>query len=185
MKSFREVKRTSKDFDRFAPLLRDITLAIQAPPVLALVERITGLRRQIPDAKLYARGLSMMGSGHFLNTHIDNSHEGSRSYCRTLDLLHYLTPDRRLENGGNLELWDRPVRRNATIVRKFNRLVPMEINPWSWHSVSPVRWIVTLLRVELLLLAPLDYGRAICTSRASAPVPNSVRGVFWPGPTAG
>jgi hypothetical protein len=49
-----------------------------------------------------------------------------------------VTPRWSLECGGNLELWDRQVRRSTTIVSEFNRLVIMETNPWSWHSVSTV-----------------------------------------------
>lgn len=139
MKSFRETKYTSKDFDQFDPILKDVTFAIQSPEVVGVVERITGIRDQIPDPSLYAGGLSMMGKGHFLNPHIDNSHDGTRRFYRTLNLLYYVTPDWELESGGNLELWDRDVRRNVTIVSKFNRLVIMETHPWSWHSVSPVR----------------------------------------------
>ncbi len=139
MDSFRERKYTSKSFEQFDPLLGDVTFAFQDPRVVAIVERITGIREQIPDAKLYAGGLSAMGRGHFLGPHIDNSHDGSRRNYRTLNLLYYLTPDWSLENGGNLELWDRQVQRQATIVSAFNRLAIMETNPWSWHSVSEVK----------------------------------------------
>jgi Rps23 Pro-64 3,4-dihydroxylase Tpa1-like proline 4-hydroxylase len=139
MDSFRERKYTSKAFDRFDPLMADITFAVQDPRVLAVVERITGIRDQIPDASLYAGGLSAMGPGHFLGPHIDNSHEAERKYYRTLNLLYYVTPEWQLDDGGNLELWDRGVHRNVTIQSAFNRLVIMETNPWSWHSVSTVR----------------------------------------------
>lgn len=139
MDSFRERKYTSKSFERFDPLMADITFAVQDPRVLAIVERITGIRDQVPDAKLYAGGLSAMATGHFLGPHIDNSHDGERRNYRTLNLLYYVTPDWTLENGGNLELWDRKVQRQTTIVSRFNRLAIMETNPWSWHSVSPVR----------------------------------------------
>jgi Rps23 Pro-64 3,4-dihydroxylase Tpa1-like proline 4-hydroxylase len=138
MDSFRERKYTSKSFDKFDPLLADITFAIQDPRVVNAVERITGIREQFPDAQLYAGGLSAMGRGHFLGPHIDNSHDAPRKNYRTLNLLYYLTPDWALENGGNLELWDRRVQRHTTIVSRFNRLVIMETNPWSWHSVSEV-----------------------------------------------
>jgi len=138
MGSFREKKYTSKSFEKFDPLLADITFAVQDPRVLAMVERITGIRQQIPDSSLYAGGLSAMTKGHFLGPHIDNSHEASRRYYRTLNLLYYVSPDWALENGGNLELWDRPVRQRATIVSQFNRLALMETTPTSWHSVSPV-----------------------------------------------
>lgn len=138
MDSFRERKYTSKSFDQFDPLMADITFAVQDPRVVEVVEQITGIREQIPDSSLYAGGLSAMVKGHHLGPHIDNSHEASRRYYRTLNLLYYVTPGWALENGGNLELWDERVRKNVTIVSRFNRLAIMETTPTSWHSVSPV-----------------------------------------------
>jgi Rps23 Pro-64 3,4-dihydroxylase Tpa1-like proline 4-hydroxylase len=139
MSSFREKKYTSKDFDKFDPIMTDVTFAIQDSRVIEVVERITGIRSQVSDPSLYAGGLSAMTQGHFLCPHIDNSHDGSRSLYRTLNLLFYVTPNWTLENGGNLELWDHNVRRNATIVSNFNRLAIMETTPTSWHSVSRVK----------------------------------------------
>jgi Rps23 Pro-64 3,4-dihydroxylase Tpa1-like proline 4-hydroxylase len=138
MNSFREKKLTSKKFDEYDPLLGDVTFAIQDKRVIDLIERITNIKNQVPDPNLYAGGLSAMVKGHFLGPHIDNSHDGSRKYYRTLNLLYYVSPDWCMESGGNLELWDKPVRRNTTIVSCFNRLVIMETTPVSWHSVSPV-----------------------------------------------
>jgi Rps23 Pro-64 3,4-dihydroxylase Tpa1-like proline 4-hydroxylase len=138
MDSFREKKFTSKSFDQFDPIMKDITFAVQDLRVVELVSRITGIQEQIPDSSLYAGGLSAMVKGHYLSPHIDNSHEASRQYYRTLNLLYYITPDWKLENGGNLELWDKNVRKNATIVSRFNRMAIMETTPSSWHSVSPV-----------------------------------------------
>lgn len=138
MESFREKKFTSKSFDKFDPMLADITFSIQDPRVIEVVERITGIKQQIPDPTLYAGGLSAMAQGHHLGPHIDNSHDGSRKYYRTLNLLYYVTPDWSVECGGNLELWDSSVRKSATIVSRFNRLAIMETTPTSWHSVSPV-----------------------------------------------
>lgn len=138
MDSFREKKYTSKSFDQFDPLMAAVTFAVQDPRVVAVVERITGIKEQIPDSTLYAGGLSAMVKGHFLGPHIDNSHEATRRYYRTLNLLYYVSPDWALENGGNLELWDRDVKKRATIVSRFNRLALMETTPTSWHSVSPV-----------------------------------------------
>lgn len=139
MDSFREKKYTSKSFEKYDPLAGEITFAIQDPRVIAVVERITKIRNQIPDPSLYAGGLSAMVKGHFLGPHIDNSHDGSRNFYRTLNLLYYVAPDWSLECGGNLELWDQSVTKNATIVSHFNRLAIMETTPVSWHSVSEVR----------------------------------------------
>jgi Rps23 Pro-64 3,4-dihydroxylase Tpa1-like proline 4-hydroxylase len=154
MNSFRERKYTSKSFAEFDPLMADITFAIQDPRVVRTVERITGIKNQIPDASLYAGGLSAMTKGHFLGPHIDNSHEASRKHYRTLNLLYYMTPGWTLESGGNLELWDRAVKRATTILSAFNRLVIMETNPWSWRSCS-------MLRLQLLFLAYLADRRRV------------------------
>ncbi len=138
MSSFRELKYTSKKFDEFNPITGHIALAFQDSPVISLIEEITGIDKQMADPSFYAGGLSRMGDGHFLNPHIDNSHEAGRRYYRTLNLLYYVTPGWRSEDGGSLELWDRRVRKKVVISCLFNRLVVMETNPWSWHSVSPV-----------------------------------------------
>jgi len=182
MSSFRERKYTSKSFDKFDPLLADITFAIQDPRVVAVVERITGIRDQIPDPTLYAGGLSAMGSGHFLGPHIDNSHDGSRKYYRTLNLLYYVSPDWSLENGGNLELWDRGVHRNATIVSRFNRLVIMETNPWSWHSVNTVRAERLRCCVSNYYFSPTSpTGREYfnVTSFSARPEQRALRALAW------
>lgn len=139
MDSFRERKFTSKAFDRFDPILGDITFAFQDPRVVEVVEEITGIADQVPDSLLYAGGLSAMVKGHYLGPHIDNSHDASRAYYRTLNLLYYVTPDWDEQNGGNLQLWDRKVSRNVNIHSRFNRLVLMETTPWSWHSVNEVK----------------------------------------------
>lgn len=137
--SFRERKYTFKQLDEVPAVLKDVTLAIQSPDLVATVERITGMRRQVPDARLYAGGITLMGKGDFLNPHIDNSHDSDRRLYRTLNLLYYVTPGWKREFGGNLELWDEAVRTPVTIPAEFNRLVIMETNRRSWHSVSPVR----------------------------------------------
>jgi len=138
MSSFRERKCTSKNFDEFNSVIRDVSYAFQDPAVIGLIGEITGIAGQMADPSFYAGGLSRMGRGHFLNPHIDNSHEAGRHYYRTLNLLYYVTPGWRSEEGGGLELWDRRVREKVVIPCLFNRLVVMETNPWSWHSVSPV-----------------------------------------------
>jgi len=138
MKSLKEHKRTSKNFEAFPRLLHDISVAFQDQQVIDLVEEITGLEEQVGDPHFYAGGLSMMGEGHFLNPHLDNSHDSDRKMYRTLNLLFYVTPDWNPDTGGNLELWDSEVKHNKTISSEFNRLVVMETNPLSWHSVSPI-----------------------------------------------
>lgn len=139
MKSFRERKYTSKSYDKFDPILGDVTFAFQDSKIVSIVEGITGIYNQVPDSLLYAGGLSAMAEGHYLSPHIDNSHDSSRNYYRTLNLLYYVTPEWKEESGGNLQLWNDNVSRKVTIHSRFNRLVLMETTPWSWHSVNEVK----------------------------------------------
>lgn len=139
LNSFRERKYTSKAVDKFDPLIADITFAFQDEHVIRKVAEITGIRDAEGDPHLYAGGISAMARGHFLNPHIDNSHDGDRLNYRVLNLLYYVSPDWKPENGGNLELWDEKVSKPVEIPSIFNRLVLMSTNARSWHSVNQVK----------------------------------------------
>ncbi|AQV95287.1 2OG-Fe(II) oxygenase [Cupriavidus necator] len=136
--SFREKKRTLTNLQNCAPILSDITYAFQDQAVIEKIGSLVSFTALDPDPSLYAAGLSMMFKEDFLNPHIDNSHDGERQKYRRLNLLYYVSPDWSLENGGNFELWDTDVKKQKTVVAKFNRLLVMETNATSWHSVSPV-----------------------------------------------
>jgi Rps23 Pro-64 3,4-dihydroxylase Tpa1-like proline 4-hydroxylase len=136
-KSIRELKYVSSQMDKHLPILEEITFAFQQPQVVELVSEITGIDSLEPDEHLYAGGISVMGHGHFLNPHLDNSHDKDRQRYRALNLLYYVSPGWKLENGGNLELWPQGTKGNpVTIVSNFNRLAVMVTNQHSWHSVS-------------------------------------------------
>lgn len=137
--SFRERKYTSKSLEKFDPLIEDITFAFQDKRVIDKVAELTGIVDAVGDPHLYAGGISAMAPGHFLNPHIDNSHDGDQKNYRVLNLLYYITPDWKSENGGNLELWDLNVTKPVEIPSLFNRLVLMSTNDKSWHSVNEVK----------------------------------------------
>ena len=136
--SFREKKYTSKNLDKYDSLIEDITFAFQDKRVIDKVAELTGIEDAVGDPHLYAGGISAMASGHFLNPHIDNSHDGEQQNYRVLNLLYYITPEWKVENGGNLELWDEAVTKPVEIPSLFNRLVLMSTNAKSWHSVNKV-----------------------------------------------
>lgn len=138
-KSIRENKRVAAQMDLYNPLLEEIVFAFQDERIVTLCEEITGIEAMQPDEHLYAGGISLMARGNFLNPHLDNSHDNDRENYRVLNLLYYVTPDWKLENGGNLELWDKGVKGEPrTILSGFNRLALMITNKSSYHSVSKV-----------------------------------------------
>jgi Rps23 Pro-64 3,4-dihydroxylase Tpa1-like proline 4-hydroxylase len=136
--SLRERKWTGVEVRQYAPCIGECLFAFQQPEVIAAISEVTGLEELEADPTLYASGVSLMAKGDFLNPHIDNSHDGDRRRYRLLNLLFYVTPDWRMENGGNLELWDEKISQPHTILSKFNRLVVMLTNQHSWHSVNRV-----------------------------------------------
>lgn len=138
-KTLRELKYVAAQMDAYDPILEEALFAFQDPRVVNLVGRITGLQKLVPDELLYAGGISMMSRGHFLNPHLDNSHDKNREFYRVLNLLYYVSPDWQVSNGGNLELWPEGVNgKQITIESRFNRLAIMITNRHSWHSVSPI-----------------------------------------------
>ncbi|WP_031495122.1 2OG-Fe(II) oxygenase [Bryobacter aggregatus] len=134
-----ELKYVGVQMNHYAPLLEETIYAFQDPRVVQCVGEICGLDDLIPDEHLYAGGISAMEKGHYLNPHLDNSHDFERKRYRALNLLYYASPGWCLENGGNLELWDSgPKGKPRTIESRCNRLAVMQTDKTSWHSVSEV-----------------------------------------------
>tara|TARA_Y100000768_G_scaffold296196_1_gene230009 strand:+ start:1720 stop:2535 length:816 start_codon:yes stop_codon:yes gene_type:complete len=137
-KSFREKKKTCAKLKGLSSILSDITYAFHDQRILNLITEITNINKLEPDKNLYAGGLSVMTEGDYLNPHIDNSHDMHRDKYRRLNLLYYVSKDWSYQDGGNLELWDENLRIPNVITSKFNRLVVMNTNKKSWHSVNKV-----------------------------------------------
>jgi hypothetical protein len=137
-RTIRESKYTSAKADTWGALTRAVFLAIQTDEVVSLLSEITGIERLNSDATAWAGGLSAMVQGDFLNPHIDNSGHPNIRGWRRLNGLYYVTPDWRVENGGNLELWSRDMSERCEIFSQFNRFVLMNTNRASLHSVNEV-----------------------------------------------
>jgi Rps23 Pro-64 3,4-dihydroxylase Tpa1-like proline 4-hydroxylase len=119
----------------YSPHLNAHLAALRDASVIATVSEITGIKGLCAP---WPGSVSMMGPGDFLNPHVDHSHDDANSMYRVLNLLYYISPEWKLENGGNLELWDKKISAPLTIVSAFNRLVIFETNQISWHSVNQV-----------------------------------------------
>jgi Rps23 Pro-64 3,4-dihydroxylase Tpa1-like proline 4-hydroxylase len=134
-----QLKYVGYQMDAYDPLLTETVYAFQDPRIVRAIGGITGLTGLLPDDKLYAGGISLMTEGQYLNPHLDNSHDLERNNYRVLNLLYYVTPDWPDDAGGHLELWDHgPGKPQRAIHSRFNRLVVMQTDERSWHSVSKV-----------------------------------------------
>jgi Rps23 Pro-64 3,4-dihydroxylase Tpa1-like proline 4-hydroxylase len=136
--SIKEHKHVGIDIDHYDPVVGDILFAFHDDAVVKIVSEITGIPNLLADGSLYGSGISMMLEGDFLLPHLDNSHDGDGNLYRVLNALYYITPDWPENNGGNLELWDGPMKQRKEIHSRFNRLVMMETNTHSVHSVNKI-----------------------------------------------
>jgi len=137
--TFREKKLTFKNLNSLEnPIIQNITDSFQMDNVIKTIEKITKIQNLGGDPSLYAGGLSRMDLTHFLNPHIDNSHDANKIRYRRFNLLFYVTPKIKESDGGNFELWDKKIKKPLKISSTFNRLVVIETNKYSWHSVDPV-----------------------------------------------
>lgn len=138
-KSIREHKYIGYQMNEFDRLLEEAIYAFQERTVVEAIAGICEIENIEPDENLYAGGISMMKQDNFLNPHLDNSHDKDVDRWRVLNVLFYVTPDWKLEDGGNLELWPKGVKEAPiTMTSSFNRLVVMATHQHSWHSVNQV-----------------------------------------------
>lgn len=139
-KSMKQCKYVSAQMDNHESLLEEILYAFQDERIVTIIQEICGIQSVIEaDENLYAGGLSLMNKDCFLNPHLDNSHDNQRDKWRVLNLLYYVTPNWKKENGGNLELWPNGIKGRAIEVESFqNRLVVMATHNASFHSVNKV-----------------------------------------------
>ena len=139
-KNIREYKYVAYQMNKYNHLLEEVIYAFQEEKIVSIISEICGLQDILPDKNLYAGGISLMKKNNFLQPHIDNSHDKDRKLWRVLNLLFYVSPNWKLENGGNLELWNNGLEHAPIeIESKCNRLVVMSTHQKSWHAVNKVK----------------------------------------------
>jgi Rps23 Pro-64 3,4-dihydroxylase Tpa1-like proline 4-hydroxylase len=85
-------------------LLQDLHFAIQDSRVIAVIKEITGIKNQVPDRSRHAGAISTLLKGHYINPHLDNSHDISRKLYQTVNLLYYTKIRRAISSIKNIFL---------------------------------------------------------------------------------
>ena len=116
--TLRENKYYSSQMNKLDKIIEEPIFSFHDRRVLKLIKDICGFSTIYPDTELYAGGISTMKKDQFLNPHIDNSHDRKRGKWRILNLLYYVTPQWKIEYGGNLELWVRGLKKDPLTIKK-------------------------------------------------------------------
>ncbi len=117
------------------PVVTRFLEAMNAPPMLAFLERATGIRGLVPDPEFGGGGLHQIVRGGFLKVHADFNWHPRLRLDRRLNMLIYLNRGWREEYGGHLELWGRDLARaEKSILPVFNRTVIFATTDFSYHG---------------------------------------------------
>jgi hypothetical protein len=142
-RTFRTVNEKKKtqitDYKQFAPPVLELNHLLQAPPWTRMLSEIFDIPNLLADDRLTGGGMHQTGAHGRLDVHVDFNFIAERQWHRRLNILIFLNPDWQPEWGGNLELWDRDVKRcHHSLEPRFNRCVVFETSEISFHGVTAV-----------------------------------------------
>lgn len=128
------------DSRRFAEPVAELNRVLASPPFLELLSYVFDIPKLLPDEQLLGGGIHQTGPRGLLDVHVDFNYIEDRRLHRRLNILIYFNKDWRGEWGGNIELWDRDVKRcHHSFSPIFNRCVVFETNDISYHGVTAVK----------------------------------------------
>ena len=152
-RSFNAVNEQKKvqitDADVFPEPVARLNRALASPEFLSDLSYITGIPHLLADAELTGGGMHITGPGGRLDVHVDFNYLESRRLFRRLNLLLYLNPRWEEAWGGQIQLWDRQVRKcEQVFTPALNRCVVFETSDISFHGVVPVASAAPVPRIS-------------------------------------
>jgi Rps23 Pro-64 3,4-dihydroxylase Tpa1-like proline 4-hydroxylase len=133
---YNQRKLAITQLDGMGPRNRELVEALQSDAFVRFIEEITGLDGLFADPHLDGAGMHKTLPGGHLNMHTDFlSHPNHKNWSRRINLLLYFNPAWEESWMGNLEFWDRDVKRCVSSIEpKINRCVIFETSEISFHG---------------------------------------------------
>ena len=143
-RSFEAVNEKGKtqvtDARVFAEPVAELNRELASPEFLDLMSHVFDIPNLLADAELVGGGIHQTGPRGHLDVHIDFNFIEDRQLHRRLNILIYFNKGWKPEWGGNIELWDKDVKRCVhSFSPIFNRCVVFETNEISYHGVTAVK----------------------------------------------
>jgi hypothetical protein len=135
--AFQPKKLTCADIGVIPTPLDRLLNEFNSAPVLAWLEKLTGIENLLSDPYLFGGGLHSTGPGGILVPHIDFHFGHNAKLHRRLNLLLYLNEGWKSENNGALELWNQEkdcVERE--VYPEYGRVVVFQTDADSMHGFS-------------------------------------------------
>lgn len=123
----------------FPEPVQRLNALLASPAFLERMSFVTGKPDLLADQALVGGGMHATGPRGRLDVHVDFNRLESSGWFRCLNVLVFLNQDWRAEWGGQLELWDEPVKVcHRSVEPLLNRCVLFETSEKSYHGVAPV-----------------------------------------------
>lgn len=125
------------DSSKFPAPVERLHEAISSQEFRDQLSRITGIPKLLADPALIGGGMHVTGPHGRLDVHVDFNYVEDRQLHRRLNILVYLNPEWHHDWGGEVELWDRDVRRCYVSLKPvLGRCVIFETSEISFHGVT-------------------------------------------------
>jgi hypothetical protein len=125
------------DSSKFPAPVERLHQAIASQEFRDQLAQITGIPNLLADPALVGGGMHVTGPHGRLDVHVDFNYVEDRKLHRRLNILVYLNPEWHHDWGGEVELWDRDVRRCYVSLKPvLGRCVIFETSEISFHGVT-------------------------------------------------
>ena len=173
--------------ERMPPTFSALIDELSRPRFLRALEKVTGIKRLIPDPYLSGGGLHLSGPGGILSPHTDFHHYRSLDIYRRVNVLVYLNQDWQESDGGCLELGDPSDPASAAerqlVVPAFGRCVIFQTDDRSVHGfpvpIADGRWRKSIALYYYTAAEASTFSGRRSTSATTA------RSAATPPPTGG
>lgn len=131
-----EKKFGKTDLSSFPSTLKAIVQELNSDRFVQFLSGLTGIKGLMSDESLEGGGLHQTCRGGFLNVHADfTGHPHQKDWRRRINVLVYLNKNWEVSYGGQLELWDKKMKRRIKKVMPiFNRCVIFTTDKKTYHG---------------------------------------------------
>jgi hypothetical protein len=134
----RRTKASYPDLAALGPAFRRLEALAASRPFLRRLESLTGISGLMHSQDRYPGAAHEYLAGMSLSPHLDFNVLTGKGCHRRLNLVLFLTPDRRRGRGGEVVLGGRK-RRRRVVAPVFNRCLIFATSEESWHGLRVVR----------------------------------------------
>lgn len=125
--------------EKFPEPIKRLSALLASTEFIGAIETLSGIDNLIWDPSFTGGGMHLTNSSGLLDVHVDFNFEEKLNLYRRINILIYLNEEWSESWGGNVELWDKHVKKlGQTFQPIANRCVIFTTSDFSYHGVTPV-----------------------------------------------